>query len=152
MKYKIENVEVEAIQWKGGLDLNIITDFLKELGFRMFCVERNRKFGTSLDVHANTLSHLSPITLMENDYLVKTKTSLFKLSEQDFNNMVTKVKEPKFKVGDKAYLLGSRAIWLDKVTSITIKGWYILDSDDECEYEESELLTLEEAIEKLKEL
>jgi hypothetical protein len=37
------------------------------------------------------------------EWIVDTKTSSFCLSEQDFNNMATKVKEPKFKVGDKVY-------------------------------------------------
>jgi len=148
MKYKIGNTEVEAIQWNGDNAIEM-RRFLPNKA----CEVENDYFLDGINFGTVNFNHnLCRIKLLPKEYLVKSKESIFPLSEQDFNNMATKVKEPKFKVGDKAYLLGLNSIWLDKVTSITVGGWYTLDSDEECRYEESELFTLEEIIEKLKEL
>lgn len=125
MKYKIGELEVEAVQWNGD----------------------------NIDLLAKNAKKLRGATHFNyGDYLIITDSSTFILSEQDFNKIATKVKEPKFKVGDKVYLLGSKAIWPVKVASITEGGWYRLDFDMDLQYEERELFTLEEAIQKLKEL
>jgi hypothetical protein len=115
MKYKIGNVEVEAVREDGG------------------------------------------------NYRVQTELgSVFWIIEQDFNNMATKIKEPKFKVGDTAYFIEcgggdfhcSSVQILSSEYSDELNGSYHfyttrLDFD---EVFESDLFTLEEAIEKLKEL
>lgn len=141
MKYKIGKVDVEAVQWNGNNFGEIVALLLKI-----------KEHNITTEYNGSMHLYIGDNYIHRSQYIVISKESHFVISEQDFHLMATKVKEPKFKVGDKVYLLGSRAIWLDKVTSITTKEWYILDSDDECEYEESELLTLKEAIEKLKEL
>ena len=93
------------------------------------------------------------------EWIVDTKTSSFCLSEQDFNNMATKVKEPKFKVGDIVYLKdeGDDVFNLEKcvIEKVCEDGDFIHYHLEEWVFktaEEHELITLEEAIEKLKEL
>lgn len=133
MKYKIGNVEVEACQFK-GIHFKEMFDFCK----RHY---RHRDF---------------ILDLQGNDYMISSKGSLFILSEQDFNNMATKVKEPKFKVGDKVYYFEEDDINLDfgcvVISNIHGEGEYLVNTDTSTIYYEEELLTLEEAIEKLKDL
>lgn len=155
MKYKIGNVEVEAVQWK--YNPQEILDLAGE--------GSNALSGTSSILIA---SGCSQIDLKVNDYLVKTDASLFKLSEQDFRNMATKIKEPKFKVGDKAYNIERDSCSSDDTYVNNIKFirhivskissedgfiyYFIKGGGDLIRYKESALFTLEEAIEKLKEL
>jgi len=130
MKYKIGNVEVEAYQFK-GIHFKEMFDF---------CKRHHRHCDFILDLQGN-------------DYMISSKGSLFILSEQDFNNMATKVKEPKFKVGDKVYICGNHLISAATINSINKfadEYWYRVDGG--YEYSEEDLSTLEEAIEKLKEL
>lgn len=130
MKYKIGNVEVEAVQFD-GYNLTEVNNFL---------------YGGAID------------NCNKSDYIVKTEESLFTLSEQDFNNMVTKMKEPKFEVGDKVYWLSEdcEGLSVDKVLIQKIisdkNSGIIYDVGAKHTVKEKYLLTLEEAIEKLEEL
>jgi len=151
MKYKIGNVDVEAVQWNGENEFYKISEFLDTIKLGLYGIERDKKDNITIEDEGS-----QKVAFLEvSEYLVSSKTSLFKLSEQDFNNMATKVKEPKFKVGDKAYYLD------DEFDGVSFKNVVI---DHHCSYgfyrlkgyfsniDESYLFTLEEAIEKLKEL
>ena len=151
MKYKIGNVEVEAVQWNGYL--KGIFDFISHRGFEAPSIKLAQG-GTVVVNHTN----LSGSLFVEiKDYLAISKKSIFALSEQDFNNMATKVKEPKFKVGDKVYNFAIddeyHCFRLLKISSIPSAHSYLMEDDNGQDvYYESDLFTLEEAIEKLKEL
>lgn len=170
MKYKIGNEIVEAIQYLPGDKLERITSFCTSNNdnddlvceisdIQYFCIKGIKfsspeSFRISFNYPGTTsLKTISSFSLKFGDYLVKSTTSLFKLTEEEFNNMATKIKEPKFKVGDKVYLFA------EKENSIEFSS-YIVKEIRECGYystsgyiiSESDSLGLEEAIEKLKEL
>jgi len=151
MKYKIGNVEVEAIQWKG--------DNFDEIAGLLFKIEEHNittKYNGSMHLY------ISDDYIYRSQYIVVLKESHFVLSEQDFNNMATKVEEPKFKVGDKVYWRSTDTIRalpnicfdLFKIGFVNEEGGSIFsyNNDKYSHVRESELFTLEEAIEKLKEL
>lgn len=144
MKYKIGNQEIEAIQYN---DKNSYSDLVKLL-------QLNHSLITS-SIYSGWVRLETPdldLVVRDNEYLVVVAPeSTFVLSEQDFNNMVTKVKEPKFKIGDVAYIVGRKSIRKDVIFSINKNGSYLLCSKAG-KYEESELFTLKEAIKELKEL
>jgi len=81
------------------------------------------------------------------------------MSQSDFDKVATKkVKGPKFKVGDAAYVIveGCFGISIEKVIIRNKKrideGWLCVDYSDCRHIHIKALFTLEEAIEKLKEL
>ena len=124
MKYKIGELEVEAVQWNGE----------------------------NIDLLVKNTKHLKGTTHFNyGDYLIKTDSSTFILSEQDFNKIATKVKGPKFKVGDKVYYFIEDSITKLVISQITEEGCYKVKFRSAI-YTENQFFTLEEAIEKLKEL
>lgn len=151
MKYKIGNVEVEAVQWKGNNFQEIANFMENKISYWDKDIESTHPYG-SLRIR---LGH-SYSVIMIGQYIVNSNNSVFKLSEQDFNNMTTKVKEPKFRVGDAAYKVDFQDIY-----NININKYFISKVMPNDEYhigqlniqiKENRLSTLEEAIEKLKEL
>ena len=151
MKYKIGELEVEAVQWNGDNKSEIINTWpgLEE----------------GISVNEDLWGHYTLSILWVNnritygDYIVKSKDGrFFVLDNQDFNKIATKVKEPRFKVGDVVYYIGrGTKICKSRSDGTTTQSWpYIyrtVDKNKMVEYlNEDKLLTLEEAIEKLKEL
>lgn len=144
MKYKIGNTEVEAVQWNSK-NFGEIAELLLDVS------EHNIKAKYNSEMNL----YIGDQYIHKNKYIVISGESHFILSEQDFNNMATKVKEPKFKVGDKVYWPFNQkfcpSICVRTITRIVDGCDYLVDNLESI-YTESELLTLEEAIEKLKEL
>jgi hypothetical protein len=129
-KYKIGNLEVEAIQSKGN-NFQEIHNIIE-----------NRSLFSSLSFE-------------KDEWVIVSRQSVFVLSDEDFNNIAVKVKEPKFKVGDNVYICGVERIYKIVISSVSKKEmydqyWYT--GEDSYEYLENELFTLEEAIERLKQL
>lgn len=148
MKYKIGELEVEAVQW----NRSNLQEFKKILN-PIIEVDTALRYLMIYDGSETIL-------LDEGDFLVKTEETMFMLSEDEFNKMATKVEEPKFKVGDVVYYFeidseeDNRGIDFFRltITNVSREGAYLTDTSDSTTYYKSELLTLEEAIEKLKEL
>jgi hypothetical protein len=129
-KYKIGNLEVEAIQSKGN------------------------NFQEIHNIIENC-SLFSSLSFEKDEWVIVSRQSVFVLSDEDFNNIAVKVKEPKFKAGDKVYYCSEYGIEVMQVKKQIIKAAeniYILENEGETHYYEYELFTLEEAIERLKQL
>lgn len=155
MKYKIGELKVEAVQWNYNT-----SEILKFAGLG----------STSLVGVSSIFLHIGDFeTELEiNDYLVKvSEDKFFSLPASQFEKIATKVKEPKFKVGDKVYRIKhdncagdieeyniefirfiiSKISNKDGVINYNIEG-----GGELIILKEDILFTLEEAIEKLKEL
>jgi hypothetical protein len=148
MKYKIGNVEVEAVQWNGENN-NEIINLVLENNPETIDYSSERDFEDNYLIISRE-SLRKEYFLKIGYYMVSAGNSLFTLSEQDFNNMATKVKEPKFKVGDKVYFEGEYFISVNTIESVD--GYSYRLEGCSGSLKESQLFTLEEAIEKLKEL
>ena len=156
MKYKIGNVEVEAIQVKRANRCEI-SSFLRSY---FVSIQKNDAY-SDIDLKIEIRTHNAILKPNFTDWLIITGDSLACLSEQDFNNMATKVKEPKFKVGDKAYYLDvddakfdCNALTVQSVEFNTLEEIFVYHFDHDT-YDfayQPDLFTLEEAIEKLKDL
>lgn len=145
MKYKIGELEVEAVQW------NYNPEEILEFA------------GNGSNLLSGTASGLLCVGDLEimiegNSYLVKvSEDKLFSLPASQFEKIATKVKEPKFKVGDKVYFgivkNNNCNIVCGLVSYIDIEdGIKNLYTVDGYKINEENLFTLEEALEKLKEL
>lgn len=145
MKYRIGELEVEAAQWND--DIETILDFV---GFRILYTT-----GPYLLLYFGELR----IKLGTKDFLVKvSEDTFFSLPASQFEKIATKVKEPRFKVGHEVYWISKDCdgLSVDK----TKVGEVVSDKDLGFCYDvgglslvkEKYLLTLEEAIERLKEL
>lgn len=154
MKYKIGELEVEAVQWNGANDREIFFFLLdKNLG-GIYINNESPKLKISHQGDEKGSASIS-------DFVVVSDKELIIMKESTLNKIATKVKEPKFKVGDVVYSFkkienrdGTKMckIWKNKIKKHVKGEIYNLEHHLQNEYYESELFTLEEAIEKLKEL
>lgn len=160
MKYKIGNVEAEAIQWNGDND-NDINKFVESINTRAEKQDQVIFFASygqrGLLFRELSLKGCKINLTREAGFVVYTGSSLLFIMNQDFNNMATKVKEPKFNVGDIAYYIYTTCKNLDcdkvKIIKVIDNGTQLYyESNYFSGIEEDKLFTLEEAIEKLKEL
>lgn len=153
MKYKIGDLEVEAVRWNGDTKLDV-QEFLSDLGYYSAYINSNGDLAAEIFYDKKLQNVCNGNYLKINDYLIKSKDSLFTLSEQDFNKIATKVEEPKFKVGDKVYSIDGdkRRFIIESAYVERCEHQVFYHLDDGCTLRELELFTLEEAIEKLKEL
>lgn len=175
MKYKIGDLEVDAVQWNGHNDnelKSIVSQHHSEDS--IYFSERNY---VNKYIIINIQTHQKNYRLNLTDYIIVTNSSIFTLSEREFNIMAVKIKEPepKFKVGDAVYLIDDYMIDI-KIQKVTLTAilkqpsksrhskeifyeanghFKVLNSHLLNNFEsiaESKLFTLEETIEKLKEL
>ena len=150
MKYKIESQEVEAIQYTGK-NFQEICKFMGDYSSPIPSIESNGHY-PNIELTIRLGSSVSDISI--GHYIIISKNYVFNLSEQDFNNMVIKTKEPKFKVGDIVYYIGIDGTKFDcdlvTISKVNETSYDLYDKHHHVT--EQELFTLEEAIEKLKQL
>lgn len=138
----INNLQVEALKWT-GFNVREVQEFVK--GHK---VER---FTTGNYV---SFIYIDDIKFRDGDHIIKTKSSLFRLSYSDFLETCEPINS-KFNIGDKVY----SEDWSDGELSIT---WFIVNKilgggfyefeDRYGKLHESVLFTKEELIEKIEEL